>query len=62
MNYNMQGYAPYAGAYSSMYNTNAQVGMQNAQNPWMGVLGQFAGGIGTGIGTGVGGAFGKKFF
>jgi len=33
MGYNMQGYAPYAGAYSSMYNTNANVGIAQAQMP-----------------------------
>lgn len=35
MSYNSSNYAPYASGYSSMYNTNAQIGMQSAQQPFL---------------------------
>jgi hypothetical protein len=41
MGYNASTYSPYAGAYSSMYNTNAQLSTQSS--PWMTALGGMGG-------------------
>lgn len=55
MNYMSSTYAPYAGAYSSMYNTNSQMAQYNSSTPfrWMSGIGGLMKGVG-----GMAGGFG----
>ena len=58
MSMQAQTYGPYASAYGSMYNANAQMAMQPSAFGTM--MGGLMGGLGSGLSYGIGGMFGGR--